>query len=174
MSNYPTLRLGVLQGLMTLKALVDVDENYLDRNDCPYDSELVTVLKQLFEPRIVEKIKEVRVETPERGKVGRPTKGQLSDDAAAEVEVEAQALLAELTNMSKTEDGEMKQLDTKTKLDIIKVKTQLMDKLTLIRERLADVRKVAKFQAVVIGVLDDIVPEDRRDEFLKRLEPYRS
>ena len=49
-----------------------------------------------------------------------------------------------------------------------------MEKLVAIRERFANVRKVAVFQGTIIGILDELVPEEMRDEYIRRIEPYRS
>lgn len=171
--SYPTLRLGVLQGLAELKANFDADQEYLRKADCPYDNDTIAMLEKLFEPREIEVIKEVIVDKPERGKVGRPsTKKELSDDDAVELETEAKEMLTELRQLDKQDDGELKQLDTATRLSILKTRTQLMEKLVSIRERFTSVRKVIEFQRVVMNILEDLIEEDQRDEFLKRLEPY--
>jgi hypothetical protein len=175
MSNYPTLRLGVLQGIVDLKAACDAKPGFLRASDCPYDNDTVSILEKLFKPVEIEVIKEVIVEKPERGKVGRPTnKKELSEDDAAELENEAKEMLTELRQMAKKDDGALKDLDTQTKLTILKTRASLMEKLVSIRERFTSSRKVLEFQNTVVGILDDLIPEDMRDEFLKRLEPYRS
>lgn len=174
MANYPTLRLGVLQGLASLKASCDAEEGFLRKADCPYDNDTRDMLEKLFKPIEVEVIKEVHVEKPERGKTGRPSKkAELSEDDASELENEAKEMLKELRQLGKSAEGELKQLDTATKLSIIKTQTQLMEKLVSIRERFTGVRKVVEFQSTVIGILDDLVDEEKRDDFLKRLEPFR-
>lgn len=175
MSHYPQLRLGVLQGIASLKAACDAEEGFLRKRECPYDNDTIALLEKLFEPKTVEVIKEVQVDKPQRGKVGRPSKkNELTDDDAVEIEEEAKELLKELRQLGRTAEGELKSLDTATKLQIIKTQSQLMEKLVSIRERFSNVRKVAAFQNTVITILDELVPEDMRDEFLKRLEPYRS
>lgn len=174
MSTYPTLRLGVLQALAGLKASFDVDQEFLRKPDCPYDSDTVDLLERMFEPKTVEVIKEVAVTKPERGKVGRPKKaGELSEDDAAEVEEEAKTLLRELRGLGKGAEGELKTLDTGTKLQIFKTQAMLMEKLVSLRERFTNVRKVAHFQQTVMSILDELIEEDKRDEFLKRIEPFR-
>jgi hypothetical protein len=122
----------------------------------------------------IEVIKEVIVDKPQRGQVGRPTgKKELNDDDAEELEAEAREMLKELREMAKDDDGALKSLDTGTKLQILKTRTTLMEKLVSIRERWTSARKVAEFQQIVIGILDDLVAEEKRDEFLARLEPHR-
>jgi hypothetical protein len=172
--SYPTLRLGVLQGLATLKVACDAEQGYLRRPDCPYDNDTIELLERLFKPVEVEVIVEKIVEKPSRGKVGRPPskKNELSDDDANELEIEAKEMLTELRNMAKTEDGDLKQLDTGTRLSILKTRTTLLEKLVLIRERFTSARKVIEFRSTVVGILEDLVPEEKRDEFLKRLESH--
>lgn len=174
MSNYPTLRLGVLQAMSDLKANVDADPEYLRQPECPYDSATVELLERLFKPIEIEVIKEVVVDKPQRGKVGRPSKKtELTDEDAVEAEEEAKELLKELRSLGRTNEGELKQLDTATKLSIIKTQTQLLEKLISIRERFTNVRKVAQFQQTVMSILDDLVDEAKIEIFLERLEPFR-
>jgi hypothetical protein len=171
--SYPTLRLGVLQGLATLKVACDAEQGYLRRPDCPYDNDTIELLEKLFKPVEVEVIVEKIVEKPSRGKVGRPSKkNELSEDDANELEIEAKEMLTELRNMAKTEEGDLKQLDTGTRLSILKTRTQLLEKLVSIRERFTSARKVIEFRSTVMGILEDLVPEEKRDEFLKRLEEH--
>lgn len=173
MAHYPTLRFGVLQGLADLKAACDAEEGFLRKPDCPYDNDTIDLLEKLFKPKEIERIVEVPVDKPERGKVGRPSeKKQLSDDDAAEVENEAKEMLKELRSLDKNIEGELKTLDTKTRLDIIKARTTLLEKLVTIRERFASVRQIVEFRQVVINILDDLVPEEKRDDFLNQLEKY--
>jgi hypothetical protein len=174
MDNYPTLRLGVLQGIIELKAKHDADQGYLRKRDCPYDNDTIMVLEKLFKVKTVEVIKEVEVTKPEKGKVGRPTKKkELTDDESSEIEIEAREMLKELREMAKTESGEMKQMDTATKLSIIKTRTTLMEKLVTIRERFTSSRVVQQFMHTVMEMLEELVPEERRAEMLEKLEPYR-
>jgi hypothetical protein len=173
MDNYPTLRLGVLQSLAALKVTCDAEPGFLRRPACPYDKDTVELLERMFEPIEIVVEKEVVVEKPSRGTPGPKAKGVLSDTDAAELETEAKELLKELRELGKTAEGEMKALDTTTKLQIIKTQTTLLEKLVSVRERFASARKVAEFQQTVIGILDDLVPEEMRDEFLKRLEVFR-
>ncbi|MCW1401041.1 hypothetical protein OKA06_01380 [Novosphingobium sp. MW5] len=45
MNNYPTLRLGVLQGMSDQKALVDADPEHLQKPEGPYDLAAVELLE---------------------------------------------------------------------------------------------------------------------------------
>jgi hypothetical protein len=174
MSNYPTLRLGVLQGLSALKASCDAEPGYLRKAECPYDNDTVKLLEQLFQPKTIVETVEKFIEKPAKGKVGRPSKKrELGEDEVSEVENETKELLKELRNLDKDMAGEKKQLDTATKLSIYKTRAMLLEKLVTIRERFTAARKVVEFMDTVMGILDDLVPEERRAEMMTRLEPYR-
>jgi hypothetical protein len=170
--HYPPLRLGLLQGLVQLKERVTADPAFLKGKDCPYDPETIGILEGLFVERVVEKIV-MRGADPanaeKRGR-GRPTKDQqLTGDDAEELEQTTKELLSQLKQLG---DG-AKTLETGEKIQIIKAKSALVEQLLKMRERMMNVKRMANFQAVVISVLDDLVEEDGRAEFLKRIEPYR-
>src|SRR3546814_2486949 len=63
MTNYPTLRIGVLRALQNLKRHYSADNEIFDRDDCPYDMDVRAVLKDILtvEVSIEEKIVEKRV-----------------------------------------------------------------------------------------------------------------
>jgi hypothetical protein len=77
-------------GPRRIEGAFDADQTYLRKPDCPYDNDTIDLLEKLFKAREIEVIKEVVVDKPERGKVGRPSsKKELNDDDAAELEAEA-------------------------------------------------------------------------------------
>jgi hypothetical protein len=170
--HYPTLRLGLLQGMVQLKENVDANPDFLKSSDCPYDPETVGILTKIFASKIVEKTitRGADPENDEKRGRGRPSKAQqLSGDDADELENTAKELL---TQLKKLGDGE-KTLDTGARIQIIKTKATLIEQLLKMRERMMNVKRMATFQAVVIGILDDLVGEDGREAFLKRISPYR-
>lgn len=167
MTTYPTLRIGVLQSLIELKAQLAHDNQLLELEVCPYDRETVTALKTIFTERVVERVVEkevVRVISPEER---ADTKMSLSDQE--EVAESARELLSQLKVLGEGETG----LDTQTKIQIIKTKATLMEQLVKLRERWMNVKRQSQFHAVVIGILDDLLAENDRAEFLRRLEPFR-
>jgi len=177
MQNYPTLRIAQLQSLISLKQSIEADPLMLRKTDCPYDNDLIDVLEELFKTKVIKERVEVPVEvihTP-RAPAGRKKKaGELTDSDAEEVETQALELLVELKKLGKSAGSEESTLETSEKLNIIKVQTTLMEKLINIRERFSNVKKMSQFQETVIKILDDLIGEDGRAEFLRRLEPYRT
>jgi hypothetical protein len=165
--DYPTLRLGALKPLLALKAAFQEDEAVLNISECPYPPEITDILKLLFEKTVVERIIEKTVTvTGKRGPSGN--KG-LSAEDQAEVEKELKETLQDLRKMG---EGE-KDLDTSTKLAILKTKTQLIEQIIKGRERVMNLKRQAEFEGVVIAILDDLVPANDRDNFLERISPYR-
>ena len=165
MTTYPTLRIGVLQALVELRGQYEHNDKFFEATDCPYDKETVAALKQIFKTRVVEKevIKEITVPVSS----GSDAAMTLTDQE--EVAESAKELLTQLKELGEGERG----LDTQTKIQIIKTKATLIEQLLKLRERWLNVKRMSQFQTVVISILDDLVEEDDRNEFLKRIEPYR-
>lgn len=164
--NYPSLDLDALQRIKELRAHFDADPEFLTKPECPYSIEVRELLRDMFTVRV-----ETVAAAADRGakQRGRKPKNPLSDEQATVVEEEAIALLTELKGLKPPAGSKF---DSDTKIQIIKAKTALIDKVVAIQERFFNVRKVANFQKVVIDILTDLIPEDNRAEFLKRLEPY--
>lgn len=165
--SYPTLDLDLLQKLLPLKEQVDTDPKFLE--DAPYAPDIKATLKALFETR-VDTVVLRDGGHKEAGKRGRKrADGGISDDQAEIIEVEAAALLKELKDLKPPAGSGF---DHDTKIQIIKAKTALIEKVVNIQERAFNVRKVATFQKVVIDILADLMPQDQINEFQNRLGAY--
>lgn len=165
---FPTLRLGVLQSLRDLKQAYASDDKLFEHNDCPYDFETVSVLKEILDVS-------VRVEVVEKlvhAEVSRDARGGLTDDDIGIVEDELRLCLDELRNINKEREG-VSRMDDETLLKIIKAKATLVEQIVKLRERVMNVRRQSAFEATIISLLEDLVSEDDRTEFLRRLAPYR-
>lgn len=172
MQNFPPLRMGVIAALMPLREAIIADPTLLDSDECPYDEETKDLLRQLFKERIVEVEVEVEkiieVEAKPKKETGNRRGEEVSDEDVDEVERDAKDLLTELKNLG---NGEA-HLDTQAKVQIIKTKAALMERLVVMRERITNVKKMSEFQNTVLEILQDLVDEKYRDEFLKRIKPY--
>lgn len=168
--TFPILRFAALQNIAQLKAEYDRDPELFRSGTCPYDEETIAVLVKLFAPTIVTETIEKKVIVNENGGKRGPKEGAgLTGEDLDEVNAELVDMLKQLRQMG---EGEAK-LDTGERLQIIKTKASLIEQLIKARERVLNVKHLANFQAVVISILDDLVDEDAREVFLKRLEPYR-
>jgi hypothetical protein len=168
MSNYPPLRIVVLQGLLALREQVQAYPDFLSNPDCPYDEATKAVLAQLFEVRTVENIVE-RVVQSSTGERGRPSKEiKLDNEDQRKVLDEIKKTLEQLNSMAMDAT-----LQTGERIQVAKTKTGLLDQLLKMMERHTAVVKVEKFKEEVIGILNDLVDEKDRELFLARIEPLR-
>lgn len=166
--SYPPLRAGLLNSLVSLKEQYDLDENFLANS--PYENEAKEILKRLFQPKIVETIKEVEVVRTAKAGRGRPSGDvALSADAQEEVLKEVKDLIKQLNEL----DAGDKALDTGERVKIINTKSNLIERLVKMQERVFNVKRMSDFQDTVITILDDLVSEKDRTTFLKRLGPFR-
>lgn len=145
-----------------------MDADFKSIDDAPYAPEIKAALRTLFEIR-TDTIVLQDAANPVSNKRGPKAKGELSDAQAELVEAEAQNLLAELKDLKPPAGGKF---DHDTKIQIIKAKTALIEKVVNIQERAFNVRKVANFQKVVVDILADLVDPDRIKEFQDRLGQY--
>lgn len=170
--HFPPLRLGLLSSLLQVKERVDADgPETLEGSD--YDNETKNILLRLFAPKIVEK----RVEVPqekERAGRGRPTKDvALSPEDQEKLKGEIEKLMEELNKLGDTDNAKEVQLDTGQRIQIVKAKAGLLDQLLKMQERAFNIKRMSFFQETVIGILDDLVSEDDRETFLKRIDQFR-
>jgi hypothetical protein len=169
MSNFPPLRIGLLQGMVTLKESFDADPSHLDA--APYDDQTKGLLRTMFAPKVVEKevIKIVEKEAPKAGR-GRPSKDvKLNADDQEKVQKGIQTLMKELEALGVGEST----LDTNARIQIIKTKAGLHRELLQMQERVFNIKTVSQFQEVVIAILEDLIDEKDREIFLARIAPYR-
>jgi len=169
---FPTLRIGVLRALQTLKQHYLADPEIFDRPDCPYDIDVRDVLKEILtvEEKIVEKVVEKRV-VNDSGAGSRKKAPGLNEEDQEKIATELADLLEQLKDM---EEGEGEQgLDQTARLAVFKLKTTIIEKIINLRERVLNIKRIAQFEAVVISILDDLVKEEDREVFLDRIAPYR-
>lgn len=167
-TQFPTLRLGLLQTLRELKREFNTDDAIFTREDCPYDLETIEILKEILQTtvRTVEVEKLIFAEAKAGPKTG------VNDEDMGVVEAELRQCLDELRNLNKDADGVAKN-DEDTQLKIIKAKASLIEQLVKLRERVMNVRRQTDFEGTVMGILEELVSEDDRAVFLRRLESYK-
>lgn len=168
MTNFPPLRLQVLSGLMELKDRVLADPTFLDSPDIPYDGETLATLKKILAPQVVTKIVKSEGAAP-KGERGRPSKEvKLSAEDQEKVRRELDKLLDNLNSMNEGEG-----METSERIQITRLKANLIEQLVKLQERAFNVKKSSQFMEITIGILDDLVSEKDRETFLRRIEPYR-
>lgn len=173
---YPNLDLGALASLMAIRNQSELFPDYLERKDCPYDSDTKVQLKKLIEVRevekVVEKIIERKVEiaakAAEGGGKGRKVKPKTSGVDLEMVSKEIQEIRDELRTLKTDSLG----LDTGDRIQIIKTRAALVEKMIAMDERNNNLKKQSQFFSTVLGILDDLIPEEGRKAFMKRIEPF--
>lgn len=176
---YPKLDLTAVAALRTLHQQYRLHEGYLDNPDCPYDDDTKAVLEKIMAPETIEKIVEVekiverKATIAERAaegggtgpkKITLKTSGVDNDEVAKEIE----DIRRELQQLKIDAKG----LQTSDKIQIIKTRAGLVEKLVAMSERIFNLKRMSLFQSTVLGILDDLMPEDRRKDFLKRIQPF--
>ncbi len=167
---FPTLRIGVLRALQTLKQHYLADPEVFDSPACPYDIDVRNVLKEILQVEVKETVVEKRVVndgTPER----RKKAPGLNEEDQEKIATELSELLEQLKDMEG--GGGEAGLDQTARLAVFKLKTTIIEKIINLRERVLNVKRIAQFEAVVISILDDLVKEEDREVFLDRIAPYR-
>jgi hypothetical protein len=179
---YPQLDPRALNALVTIKQLLEQDEGYLNDPSCNYDPELKAQLQGLLAPKVVEievpvevvvekiveieKIVEMAAEGGKTGPKG-PTKNAGSKNIGA--------ITAELIEVQK--DIRQLKMDSKglmpaDKIQILKTRAALVEKMITLEERSTNIKKVSMFMSVVMGILDDAFTDEQRQIFMKRLAPF--
>lgn len=176
---YPKIDLTTVAALRTLHQQFKLHDGYLENPDCPYDKDTAQTLAKIMSPevveveKVVEKVVERKSKIAERaaegGGVG-PKKIKLKTSGVDQdgVSQEIQDLRKELQQLKIDSKG----LQTSDKIQIIKTRAGLVEKLVAMDERIHNLKRHSLFQSTVMAILDDLIDEERRKEFLKRIQPF--
>lgn len=176
MAYYPSIDLSLVASLTTIRLMLDNNPDYLDDKACPYDAATIADLKELLKPKVkvvkqvVEKIIERPTEAVSTGvdPSAGPVKLKESAIPIEDVEAEIRDIKDELKRLKVESVG----LDTNDQVQIIKTRASLVEKMVDFKERITNVKRLSNFQSVVLGILDDLIQDEKRLEFIKRLEPF--
>jgi hypothetical protein len=154
---YPEIDAGALMPIRCVFQEMRNDPLWLERRGCPYDSETIEALKELF----------VQVRAP------RETAADDEDDDALEgsdkwdsIDKELTSLFKELRNYAKDLDKEQ---DQKDKMAYFRTATSLLDKITSIGERVQNVKAVSDYTSRVLVVFDEILNPEQRTLAIAKL-----
>lgn len=176
---YPNLNLGALASLMTLRQQMEVHPNYLTLPECPYEEDTVEQIERIMAPQIIEKeviverevIVEKRIEVAAKAADGGGKRGPKQKSPGVDVDAVAQEIQDIRQELKQLKiDG--KALQTADKIQIIKTRATLVEKLISMNEKVTNQRQMSLFMSTVMTILDDLVEEEGRQEFMRRLETY--
>lgn len=163
--NYPTLSLTQIQKIKTVLDDATNDPKYLDGRICPYDRETRELLKSLIPNPVVSA---TLSDAGDRGrkKSGAPRKGPTIP--TSDLEKEFQELREEI----KTLKADAKGLEPNERIQIVKTRAALIEKILSMKERIVNIKKMEEFISQVIQLMEDELPQDLRLKFLNALEPF--
>lgn len=149
--SFLTLPPGLASFLKGVQAQLLLDPNYLDRIP---DPEVAKILEMAFG---------VREATP------APNIFEGRDEYEVILE-EIQQTISEL----KTLEG-MK-LEVSDQIQFVKAKTALLERWSSLKERIWNVKEMAKFQATVVQYLEEVLGDhkDLRTEFMRRMKDLKT
>lgn len=161
--RYPSIGLNDLTNFIHIIEQAIEDPTYLDITQCPYDKEIMERLRKL-----VDWTHPLAGKTTEEQKnpVGRPSKQVILP--IDEVQKEVEDIRKDLNQLKLDSTG----LETADKIQIIKTRAALVEKIIAMKERIGSIKKQQNFISTVIGVMEDVMEQKQREEVIKKLEPY--
>jgi hypothetical protein len=157
MSNYPTLRLGVLQGIAELKAACDAEPGFLRKPTALTTTTRSKLLEQLFKPVEVEVIKEVMVEKPVRARSAGRARSELERGRGVRARAEAKEMLKELRGLE--ERSRARRSSSTPPPSCRSSRPAPRSWRSWSRSASASpARARSRVQQTVMGILDDLVP----------------
>lgn len=155
--DYPKLAPGVVDSLKVISTRVRSQPDYLDGVGCPYPDNDKRWLKKIF---LTEEVKPLSVITADDVLNDLKSPEQWLDIAA-----KARTLYNELETLQLSADvGE--------KVQIIKAKAGLLERLNIAGEKALGFKAEAEFIKIVMGIMDDVLDPDQRIAVMAKLEPY--
>lgn len=172
---YPIIPSGAIQGLLAIRRSLEENPDYFEHEDCEYDEQLIADLKTLTAvkiveqrvevPQIVERIIEKEVPAKRTGK-----RGPKINDPSKDIEKELKEITEDLRALKV--DGKDEDMKTADRVKIITTRANLLEKMSTLRQQATNIRKVSEFMSTVLSILDDMMNEDDRQQFMKRIEAF--
>lgn len=164
MNKYPEIEITEISRVAEIVEMAVADPTYLDPGVCPYDEDAILKLRQMVD--WLHPTARASLDNPERKTAGRPTKKTLIP--LDEVEKEVDDIRKEIAQLKTDARG----LETADRIQIIKTRAALVEKIIAMKERINSQKKQQSFVAEVIAIMEDILEQSQREEMIKRLEPY--
>lgn len=162
--EYPTIDLDQFKSIMKVLEKAANDPEYLDPSVCPYDE---TTREQLVKAvNWVHPVARATVVDGEKNPVGRPRKDPVLPIEVVETEVDE--IRKEIAQLK----ADAKGLETADRIQIIKTRAALVEKIIGMKERITGLKQQRQFIVEVIAIMEDILEQSQRDEVIKRLQPF--
>ncbi len=165
MANYPTISVSALNNLKIIVDNARDDPSYLDGRRAPYDKPTRELLKSLIADPIL--IATLPDEKPQ-GQQKRGAKKKQPNPRIEALDAEFKELRQEIKSLKADAAG----LESHDRIQIVKTRAALVEKMLTMEERINNLKKMDKFIATVIQLMDDELPQDVRMNILEKLEPF--
>lgn len=164
MEKYPAISLTELQKIVNVVEQSKNDPKYLDGRVAPYDKQTREALRGLIpDPVVSATIKAGE----EKGKVGRPKKDPVLP--MSELEKEFDDLRKEIQSLKTDAKG----LEPHERIQVVKTRAALIEKILSMKERIGNINKVNKFTATVMDILETELPQEARLRVIEKLAEYK-
>lgn len=164
MEKYPSLSLTELQKIANVLEHAKTDPRYLDGRVAPYDKPIRDLLKSMIPNAVVAA---TVASEEEKGKVGRPKKGPVL--SMTELEEEFNDLRKEIQTLKTDAKG----LEPHERIQVVKTRAALIEKILSMKERIGNINKVSKFVATVIELMETEVPQEGRLRIIDKLAEFK-
>ena len=150
---YPKITSSNLLPIRALVEAIAANPRYLEAPECPYPADV----KEFF-ARIT-----ARAAPPE-------VPASIFDGETDKVEVLERELATLIADFKRF--GQELPAGDADKLQYFKTQASLLEKLTSLQERTLNLREMSEFQSILLGIMDEILTVDQRDDFKKRLRNH--
>ncbi len=149
MPFYPKITEDSVLTMTLVRQNLENDPKYLDHKDCPYSD----VIKKFFRVGIVP----LQAETTDIFADGNDLET---------VEQQIKLVLSDLGAMA----AQMIGADTNERLNYLRIKTPLLEKLIAMQERIFNLKELAQFRTTVLNGLEEICDKDQITRFMRHLD----
>ena len=165
---YPVLPKGLETRLAAVEIGAKANKNYFKSKDCPYSPELIGFLKSMVQ---MDQILGIGVGVAgEAEAIFAVPEGDKFDVILREVEITIQQM-KDLEQLTLHGDSTM---DSGDKIQLLKAKTAMLEKWSVIKEKIYSSKEVAEFQSIIVSVMDELLTKDQRLEMVNKLRSLRS
>lgn len=164
MDKYPPISLIELTKIRAILENAQQDPNYLRGDVCPYDEATRNMIKGLIPDPVVLATLGAKPEGRKKAGAPRRTPGIKIE----EIEEEFKALRAEINGLV----ADAKGLEPNERVQIVRVRSALLEKIISMKERIESIKKQEDFIATVIQVMEDELPQELRLVVIEKLEPF--
>lgn len=156
--TYPTLPDGLETKLKAVAMLMESDPGFLDAPECPYPPGLREILRKLGSKSEKMAVSSLFSEDDD------------PSDRFGTVLEEIERTMSEFRMI----ENDLGNAEPKERIDYFKAKTALMERWIGQKEKIFTMREISEFQKIILGVIDEFLDKDQKQDLKKRLASLES